>query len=234
MNASVRIWAALTGVLLASPAPVAAGFIVTNNTNINLASSQVEVGGDTSANPNVVNGPVGSLLSYTGSSQFGFLSATYGVTNLNDGDIGVGVLSDGTYAIPLENGGTGGKLTLTFAGTQTIGSIAIYTGYGNRDDGAYLIQDAASNTLGSYTISGTGGATNNGVDSFWLTFKTPVTTTALTLTFDVTAFDNNSASFREIQVFQTAVVPEPSSLVLAGIGALSFFGNNLRRRIQKS
>lgn len=241
MNASVRSWVALAGlgVLLAFPTPVAAGFIITNNANINLANSQVEVGGDTSDNPNVVNGPVGSLLSYTASSQFGFLSATYGVTNLNDGDIGVGVPSDGTYAIPLENAsGTGGTLTLTFAGSQTIGSIAIYNGYNNRDDGTYLIRDAANNTLGGYTISGEPVmfGTNNGVDSFWLTFKTPVTTTAFTLTYDVTGGDNNTASFREIQVFgaTTVVAPVPSSLVLASLGVLSMFGYRVRWRKQKN
>jgi len=174
--------------------------IITNSTNINLANSQIEVGGDTSDNPNVVNGSVEPRLAYSPSASAGDLGGLYGLSNLNDGDIGVGILSDGTYAIPFN-----GTLTLSFGGIQTISSIAIYNGYGNRDDGTYLLQDAANNTLGGYTISGTGGDTNNGVDSFWLTFTTPVTTNALKLTFAVPESNESTPSFREIQVFGPAL-----------------------------
>ncbi len=217
------------GVLLLAPSPLAASIIITNSTNINLANSQVEVGGDTSDNPNVVNGSVGPLLAYSASASAGDLGGLYGLSNLNDGDIGVGILSDGTYAIPFN-----GTLTLAFGGTKTISSIAIYNGYGNRDDGTYLLQDAANNTLGGYTISGTGGATNNGVDSFWLTFTTPVTTTALKLTFAVPPSNENTPSFREIQVFgpAQAEVPEPVSLAIwGGIGIVGLVTGWRRKRL---
>lgn len=233
MKAVIRTWAMLLIVdaMLLAPSPLVAGVIITNFTNISLTNSQVEVGGDTSDNPNVVNGPVGALVSYTASSTAGSLASPYNLPNLNDGDIGMGILSDGTYGIPFN-----GTLTLAFSQATTIRSIAIYNGYTNRDDGSYLLQDAANNLLGAYTISGTTGFTNAGADSFWLTFTTPVTTTALQLSFNVSNADNQTASFREIQVFgpETAV-PEPASSVLALCGIFCSVGGWVaRRRNQKS
>ena len=188
-----------------------AGIVLTNTTNITLANSQVEVGGDTTDDPNVVNGTVGALLAYSETGVFSCCGANYLGNNLDDGDIGIGVLSDGFYAIP--NAGLA-SLTLNFGVTKRLGSIAIYDGYGNRDDGSYTLKDGAGNILGAWTISGTGGGTNSGVDSFWLTFKTPVTTDKLV--FDTTLADCcGTNSYREIQVFAT---PEPTTLALLGLG----------------
>ncbi len=130
-----------------------------------------------------------------------------------------------------------GTLTLTFAQPVTINSIAIYNGYDNRDDGTYTLSDAASDDLGQWTISTANdplSGSNLGLDDFLLSFKTPVTTSALTLTFtnltDPTALpdDEHTASFEDIQVFgSVAPAPEPSvgSLLLAGfaiIGASAY------------
>lgn len=229
----VKLCVVAIGVLLTIQETVTAGIIINTSANILLANSQVESGGDTSANPNVVNGSVGSLLSYTATSQHGFLSNLYGPNSLTDGDIGAGVVSSGYYAIALENSaGTGGRLTLTFAGVKRVDSLAIYNGYGNRDDGTYLIRDAASTLHGSYTISGTGGVTNNGVDSLWITFKSEIETSALVIDFDITTSDLNTSSFREIQVFgsDATPVPEPTTFVLTTMSMLGMIRHKLRRR----
>jgi hypothetical protein len=212
-------------VAISMVAQARAAIIITNPANITLANSQVEVGGDTTDNPNVVNGMTGPLLSYTPSHSNGVCcGATYGLSpNLTDGDVGIGNLSDGTYALPNSNG----LLTLNFGSTQLIDSIAIYNGYGNRDDGTYTLLDDMNNVLGAYTISGTGGATNAGVDSFWLTFNSPVSTSELRLQLGNI---ENSGSFREIQVFE-AQVPEPASLALWGVlGGAAMLVVALRRR----
>ncbi len=196
---------------------------MTNTTNVTLAASQVESGGDTTSNPEVTGGLGGGLVAYTetGLNAYGCCGGrlgTYGAHNLNDGDIGNSPTNqDGFYAIPTS---APGAVEITFdGGVTTIGGIAIYNGYGNRDDGGYILKDGGGNILGGWTISGTVGADNNGMDSFWLTFNTPVTTNRLVI--DTTVGDCcGTPSFREIQVFG---IPEPAalSLMLAGFaGAL--------------
>lgn len=197
-----------------------AAIVITNPANITLANMQSESGGDTSDNPNVVSVPSGLLVPYAASNSTGVCcGGTYDLSNINDGDIGTGVLSDGTYALP----NAPGVLTLTLGSTQRVGSIAIYNGYANRDDGTYTLRDAASNILGAWTISGTGGFTNNGVDSFWLTFNTPVTTNAFTITHGTI---ESSASYREIQIF--SAIPEPATLGLLALGGLGLLGRRQR------
>lgn len=196
-----------------------AAFVATNNNNITLANSQVESGGDTSLNPNVVNGSVGTLINYTAASSAGDLGGAFTLTNLNDGDIGA-TASDGTYAIPNQNN----TLTLAFAGTTTVGSIAIYNGYANRDDGSYELRDGSNNLLGSWDITATIGSTNANVDSFWLTFISPVSTDELRVI--VGAIELGTASFREIQVF--APIPEPTSYGMLLLGSAGLL---VRRRM---
>ncbi len=196
---------------------------MTNFTNVTLAGSQVEVDGDTSGNPDVTGGLGGPLVTYTETGLNAYSCCAgrlgnYGVLNLNDGDIGSSpVNQDGLFAIP-DSGP--GAVDITFSGGATlISGIAIYNGYGNRDDGDYLLKDGAGNVLGGWTISGTGGADNNGVDSLWLTFNTPVNTNRLVI--DTIVGDCcGTPSFREIQVF---AVPEPAAsvvLLLAATGLL--------------
>ena len=213
---------ALTVALAAISLPAHAAITMTNTANVTLAASQVETGGDLTDNPEVTGGLGGPSLAYTATSSTGFpFGASYGASNLNDGDIGVGIVSDGTYAIT--TGGTA-SLTLDFGSPSILYGISIYNGYNNRDDGTYTLRDGSGNLLGAWTITTalTSGS-NDGTDSFWLTFNTPVTTTSLVL--DTTAPDSSTDtnSYREIQVF---VVPEPSSLLLGGLGVLTL----LRRR----
>ncbi|MFN0125908.1 MAG: hypothetical protein ACKV19_04385 [Verrucomicrobiales bacterium] len=178
--------------------------VLTDDTNAILAVSQVESGGDTTENPDLlatIN--VGALISYSeaGSNDYGCCGGrdgNYGAHNLNDGDVGEGPASDGLYAIPT----TGpAMVVLAFdAGSVTVGGIAIHNGYGNRDDGSYTLRDADGTLIASWTISGTPGGTNNGVDSLYLQFKAPVTTTRLVIDGQV-GDCCGTASFREIQVF---------------------------------
>ena len=198
---------------------------ITNTNNITLANSQVESGGNTSANPNVVNGSVGPLLSYTATGSF--LSSTFGADKLSNGDIGAGIPSPGQYAIVNAGAGT---LTLDFGSTTTLTSISIYIGYRNRDDASYTLKDGAGTILGAWQINnGNAIASNQSTDSFWLTFDTPVLTDKLV--FDTSKFggeSNPTVSYREIQVFTT--VPEPSTAVLHGGGLLGLAARGRRRK----
>ena len=191
-------------------ASLPAALTLTNTANITLAASQVEIGGDVSDNPDITGGLAGMMVTYTetGANAYGCCG-------------GLGVPSDGTYAIPSSGLGA---VDITFTGgAQGITSIAIYNGYGNRDDGDYVLKDGAGTVLGGWTITPTAGASNEGVDSFWLAFNTPVFTDRLVI--DTAVGDCcGTPTFREIQVF---AVPEPTtaSILVTGLVALG-----LRRR----
>ncbi len=251
MRMKTRLTSGLYGMVLAGlffgmQQTASAALFLTNTTNIQLGKHQTEVGDNLSDNPNLVaNAKVGSLVSFTASSSPVELNATFGLSNLSDGDIGLGVPSDGTYAIPDGNAGT---LTLSLGSTQTLGSIAIYNGYANRDDGAYTIKDGAGNVLGAYSITTVAPPnTNDGVDSFWLNFKAPVTTDAIQIDFTTT---DDTPSFREIQLFDSSVtanitkiesdptptlpfgdsfptIPAPSGTDLGQTGILSIVGGTV-------
>ncbi len=100
---------------------------------------------------------------------------------------------DGIYTIV----SSGTNLTLDLGSNKTITGIAIYNGYANRDDGNYTLKDGGGNVLGSWTIN---SPSNEPVDSFWLVFNSPVTTSALTIT--TPSGEQGTFSFREIEVFQ--------------------------------
>jgi hypothetical protein len=220
-------WVVALGLLaVAAPPSARAAVTFTDLSNITVTNRQVESGGDTSGNPSVVNGPVGERVPYTPPNGGYCCDERYGPPNFDDDDIGTGVPSDGFYAIPNE-----GRLNFDFpfptAPPILVGSIAIYYGYGNRADGNYVLKGGliADTTLGAWTISGTDGATNDGVDSFWLTFNTPVRTATLTLI--ATGVENGTPSFRELDVF--APVPEPASSALLGAAGLTYLCRRRRR-----
>ena len=99
---------------------VQAAILLTDTTNITLAASQAETGGDTTDNPDVTGGAGGVLVPYTGFGSFTCCGPAYLGDNLDDVDIGTGNPSDGTYAIP-----DAGTLILDFGFPQVIASIAI-------------------------------------------------------------------------------------------------------------
>lgn len=187
------------GLLVLTAAEAQAAITLTDTTNITLAASQTESGADTTENPDVVWGASGALVPYTESGSFSCCGALFLGDNLDDGDVGAGNASDGSYAIP-----DAGALVLDFGSAQTIGSIAIYNGYRNRDDGTYTLRDDAANVLGAWTIATASAGSNDGADSFWLSFDTPVTTSSITLESTSSDF-GNTVSYREIQVMQPPV-----------------------------
>ncbi len=202
--------------------PAMATVVFTDTSNVTVANTQIETGGDTTENPDVTGGMAGPLISYTeiGMNTYSCCGAPFMADNLNDGDVGTGVISDGTYAIP---DGGGAPVVLGFGSTVTLGSISIYNGYINRDDGSYVLSDGGGNTLGGWTIATGPGASNDGADSFWLTFNTPVVTDRLAITYTVTDI---TPSFREIQVF--APVPEPRALALLAMVGLPLLARRRR------
>ncbi len=192
--------------------PADAVIVVTNNANITLANSQVEVGGDLTENPDVTGGAAGFLVPYTATGEEVY-GGDWGLSSLSDGDVGLGNPSDGSYTILTQNS----LLTLDFGSEQLITSIAIYSGYNNWDDGDYVLLDGSDTVLGAYSIqTESPAADNDGADSFWLTFNTPVVTDSIRIQAENTA--DFGVSFREIQVF--TAVPEPASLALMGVGGL--------------
>ena len=217
------IKAVLTGLLLTVSGFAAnAALILTNTANITLSASQVETGTNT---PDVTSGAGGLLVAYTASAPNGAncCGPNFLLDNLNDGDIGAGVPSDGLYAIP-----SSGDLLLDFGAPSILTGIAIYNGYGNRDNGRYTLRDDMGVTLGAWNIAGTAGAGAAGVDSFWLSFITPVATSSLTL--DGQSFQNNrTVSYREIQVFSSsAAVPEPTTIAIFALGALGLVSRRFK------
>jgi len=186
--------------------PAKAALTITDNTNLALANSQVEEGGDGTENPDVTGDEAMTLVPFseTGSNAYGCCGPNYGAANLNDGDVGAGVSSDGTYAIA-DNAGS--PVLLNFGEDVTIAGIAIYNGYVNRDDGTYMLLDGDGNTIGAWEVVTGGGGSNNGADSFWLEFPAPVTTEALQIAYTV-GDCCGTPSFREIQVFLSLAVTD--------------------------
>ncbi|TWU49227.1 PKD domain-containing protein [Rubripirellula reticaptiva] len=120
---------------------------------------------------------------------------------------------DGKYAIVAQNS----EVILDFGASKTISGIAIYNGFGNRDDGTYTLRYLSSTgfflPLGTWTVSGTTSGGNAGVDSFWLVFNTPITTNELSLT--ATSSDGGTVSYREIEVFENGAA-QPNIGPVAG------------------
>ncbi|MBB4305339.1 hypothetical protein GGD81_004414 [Rhodobium orientis] len=146
-----------------------------------------------SDSPDISSGIGGTLIAYLDRRDN---YTCCGATNLSDRDIGTGVASDGFYAIA--NAGPAAVI-LDVGSAKALSGIAIYGGYGNRDDGAYTLKDGNGTVLGSWTVSNTSGGTNDGIDSYWLSFKTVVTTDKLVI--DTENAENGTSSFREIEVF---------------------------------
>lgn len=89
---------------------------------------------------------VGSLLSYNASDPNPVFAPSYGLTRLNNGDIGGAAGTD--YCVFNAANGT---LSLDLGSVQPVGSIAIYGGYKERDNGTFTIKDWADNVLFTYT-----------------------------------------------------------------------------------
>jgi len=208
---NVLLSASLAAFLLAYGNPVLAAVVTGGGLTLITTAS----GPGSDIDPTIDLTGAAPLVPYTASGTD--IGAPFDLSNLNDGDLGP---SDGTYAIPA---GNAGSFELDFGGPATFKRIAVYMGYGNRDDGSYTIRDAASTVVGTFSISGTGGAAHFGVDLFLASFASPVTTSKLTIEYAITDL---TPSFREIQI----VVPEPSTMILSVLGmiGLVFFGRRRR------
>ena len=165
----------------------------------------------------------GALIPYTVTDTTLFFPSTgnYGAADLNNGDAGdTTTMGTGLNAIV-----SPGTFTLTLSATSTVGYIAIYDGYTDRNDGTYtssLTSGGTTTNLGSYTIknNATTGTDTQNNDNILFQLNTPLSAGAVNITYAQTAGDTqNTASFREIQIF---AVPEPGTyaLLLGGAGLL--------------
>ena len=181
-------------------APAAfSGIVIDNSVNITLAASQFGTSLNAEQIPDVTGGIAGALIPFTetGTNLYnapgvGGRAGANGIHNLNDGDIGTAVPTDGSFAIP--NHGSDAVVMSLTGGTQTVTSIAIYHGYGNRDVAEFVLKDGVGNTLGEWHSTGT-----NITNAYWITFPTPVTTDRLII--ETSLPGSITPSFREIQVF---------------------------------
>ena len=210
---------------------------ITNANNITLANFEFipDLDGDHTNNDALpVNditdksGPAGSdagqLITYEVTTGDFWTAATgldpdsglpYSKERLNDGDIGAGNTSSGTYAIA---NASATPITLDFGGTTTVGSIAIYYGYDHRDNGTYTLKDSSGTVLGVWDVSGTSAhSTNAGAHILWLTFDQPVNTSSLVLEY-TTSDPSSTISFREIQVFGPQFTLDPTDPAYQSLG----------------
>lgn len=191
------------GVLTAQVAH--ATIVLTDTTNLSLTATEVSGNTTVFADNDITGGLAGTLINYTPSSSNGWAGAGFAGDKLFEGNAGPGGSNTGTsFAIP--DGPGAGTVTLALTGgSQPVSSIAIYNGYGNRDNGTYTLRDD-SGTLGAWTIT-TGGSTHTTADNFWLTFDTPITTANLFIDYVGSDFEG-TVSFAAIQPYN---IPEPST-----------------------
>lgn len=163
-------------------------------------------------------------LAYTAIVPVTLENTNYGSNRINDG-----LYADPAQAyIPTQDANinttppTSGSFDLVFSSAAIIGEIAVNLGYANRHEGDYTIKDGAGVIRGQFSSS---GAT---ADSFLASFSTPFSSDKLTIEFTTTGNRTTglSASFREIEVFGTAV-PEPTTFAIILPAAL---GLMIRRR----
>ncbi len=182
-------------------ATASATITVTNPANIAVAAAQVGTAGNTEEIADVTTGLAGASIPYNegGTNAFsccgGRSGSSYGIHNLNDGDVGIGNATDGLFAIP--DFGAGAVVMDLAGGNQKVCSIAIYHGYGNRNQGVFTLRDGAGNVIGEWSSDG-----NNVTEAYWMTFPNPVMTDGLVI--DVSPLpgsEHPTPSFREVQVF---------------------------------
>jgi autotransporter-associated beta strand protein len=197
----------LTVILLAAAALQSAfgEIIVSNPTNLILTGPVLTLPGANNGAgqiADVTGGNAGILVPYTETGNNFYSSGragTYGAQNLNDGDVGTGVNTDGFHAIP--SYGTNTVVMSFVGGSKTITSIAIYHGYDNRDGFNAILKDASGTIIGEWQSKDTDDVTEH----YWLKFPTPVTTTGLTIETTAGVGAGTTPSFREIQVFNNRV-----------------------------
>ena len=178
-----------------APSEPIGGVSITDDANITLREHVWEAGATQAVNTQFPVVAESGLVPYTATGLFNCCGPNYGATNLNDGD--VGTTSDGLFAIPSAGQNA---VVMDFGSDVSISGVAIYNGYGNRDDGDYTLKSADGTVLGSWRIGGAVG----GVDSFWLAFDSDIITSQLIL--DTSGNENGTSSFREIQVLKGAPV----------------------------
>ena len=200
--------------LLTLHASAAQDVTLTDSTDLTLTTDATPTGDFTDVTP-----VTGTAQAYVAVASNLAYPPNYTTLQLNEGINGPAANDTATGGIyNIDNAGT---LTLTFALPTTVSSVALYFGYGGRENGTYALTTASSADLGAFTLT-QGASGSAGIDDLLLTLPTPVTTTGLTLTMSNLP---NTASFEDIQVFGSAAVPEPTTfaLTLAGVGLLMVF-----------
>lgn len=189
-----------------SPPLTRAAIVLTDATNLSLTATEVSGNATVFADNDITGGLAGTLINYTPIASNDWLAAGFAGNKLFEGNAGPDGSNTGT-SFAIANGPGAGTVTLALAGgSQPVSSIAIYNGYGNRDNGTYTLRDD-SGTLGAWTIA-TSGSTHTSADNFWLTFDTPVTTANLFIDYVGSDFEG-TVSFAAIQPYYN--IPEPST-----------------------
>lgn len=118
-------------------------------------------------------------------------------------------------------------VTFTFSGTITLTGVKVDWAWADRDNGTWDLRPNGS-SIGTYGVTGGGNAFPSHVPSHFL-FDSPQTgVTTFVLRVDKTGQGGNEArpGLAEVTFYGSAVVPEPSTTALLGLGGLAL----IRRR----
>jgi len=219
--------------LLLSPTANAqlVGLNFRGNSQFNLASgtSAGETGGSTivaqqnwnnANNSNAVPGTIADLTSSAGIAS-GIAAAWLGPDGWNTGGaIGASGNAEMSYGF-MKSSGTNATVTFSGFASGTLFDMVIYTTSDNSVSGTFTLNDTAA-TSATYTV----GAGNIATFTESSTKRTFTNLTAVGNSVTLT-MSGNGAGLAGVQF---GIVPEPSSALLMGLGALTLLALRPRRR----
>jgi PEP-CTERM motif len=225
---------AFLAIALGSPAGARAQVIIATYASLT-SNDYTYVGGTTSSTLNSTPQELAGDVSFA--KAFFPTGGTYAADISLSASSSTAATGAGTYAGT--QGGFSGTLTFTNESGGTVGGVAngsvfltvTFTGATLTATGLTQNASLGSSTSGTTTVTSYLSPTNpiSQPESFGLTLS-GLTAAGATSTFGFNGFTGNDGGNVSAAVGTIASTPEPSSLAIAGIGALGLIGFGLRRR----